>query len=118
MSALLCLDFIKTYHSLGDLPLRIFLSNGPGGWKVKTKVLAGDFLVGLLRGKKSLDMLGTRLSVYKYGCKVQTFRLQQQTLEMLARPVGVGRDALTLLPFLEAGLMVPDGWYQTGLLEG
>lgn len=81
------------YHSLGNLPLRIFLSNDPGGWKVKTKVLAGDFLVRLLRGKKSLDMLGTRLSVYEYGRKEQTFRLQQQTLELLARPVGLGKDA-------------------------
>lgn len=82
--------------------------------KSKPKCWAGDFLVRLLRGKKSLDMLGTRLSVYEYGCKEQTFRLQQQTLEMLARPVGLGKDALTLLPFLETGLMVLDDWYQTG----
>lgn len=59
-------------------------------------------------------MLDTRLSIYEYGSKVQTFSLQQQTLEMLVRPVGLSKDTFTLLPFLETGLIVLDGWYQTG----
>lgn len=46
--------------------------------------------------------------------KLQTFSLQQQTLKMLVRPVGLGKDTFTLLPLLETGLMVLDGWYQTG----
>lgn len=59
-------------------------------------------------------MLGTRLSVYEYESQVQTFSLQQQTLEMLVRPVGLGKDTFTLLPLLHTGLMVLDGWYQAG----
>lgn len=51
----------------------------------------------LLRGKKSLDMLGTRLSVYEYGSQVQTSSLQQQTLEMLVRPVGLGKRYIYII---------------------
>jgi hypothetical protein len=44
-------------YRLDSLTIRIFLPNGSGNWKIKTRVLAGGFLVRFLGGKREKGVL-------------------------------------------------------------